>query len=157
LRAGQHLRNIVMGAGGVARFSRRWLFERILSDVKLPSLVMESDANVYTFRLDAEQIPNPDSRVTLGDARDAFGQRRLKVDWRRTRADEEMLLEVCRLFGLALSGRGAGKLRSEPELIPEATGGHHIGTTRMSPDPSAGVVDENCRVHDVKNLYIASS
>jgi len=152
-----HLRNILTDIGGVARFSKRWLDERILTDIKLPSVVMKSDSNTYTFRLDAEQIPNPESRVALGDERDAFGQRRLKVDWRRTRADEEMLLSVCRTLGSALEASGAGKLRSDPELYPEATGGHHIGATRMSADPSSGVVDANCRVHDVRNLYIASS
>jgi hypothetical protein len=152
-----HLRNILTDVGGVARFSKRWLNERILTDVKLPSVVMKSDSNIYTFRLDAEQIPNPASRVGLGDERDAFGQRRLKVDWHRTRADEEMLLAVCATLGSALEKSGAGKLRSEPELVPEATGGHHIGTTRMSSDPASGVVDANCRVHDVRNLYIASS
>ena len=34
---------------------------------------------------------------------------------------------------------------------------HHIGTTRMDPDPRRGVVDTDCRVHGVRNLYIASS
>jgi choline dehydrogenase-like flavoprotein len=79
------------------------------------------------------------------------------VDWRRTRADEEMLLSVCSRIGRALADSGAGRLRSQPELVAEATGGHHIGTTRMSVSPTAGVVDENCRVHDVRNLYVASS
>jgi choline dehydrogenase-like flavoprotein len=32
---------------------------------------------------------------------------------------------------------------------------HHLGTTRMHRDPSRGVVDENCRVHEMSNLYIA--
>lgn len=152
-----HLGNILTDLGGVARFSKRWLTERILTDIKLPSVVMKSDSNIYTFRLDAEQIPNPSSRVGLGAERDAFGQRRLEVDWRRTSADEEMLLDVCQTLGRALETTRAGKLCSPPELIPEATGGHHIGTTRMSSGPATGVVDENCRVHDVRNLYIASS
>ncbi|HZI32319.1 MAG TPA: GMC family oxidoreductase, partial [Candidatus Binatia bacterium] len=34
---------------------------------------------------------------------------------------------------------------------------HHSGTTRMHPDPKQGVVDENCRVHSVHNLYVAGS
>src|SRR6185295_18421821 len=46
LRAAEHLRNVAMDVGGVARFSQRWVRERILSDIKLPSLVMKSD--VYT-------------------------------------------------------------------------------------------------------------
>ena len=32
---------------------------------------------------------------------------------------------------------------------------HQLGTTRMHPDPARGVVDENCRVHEMSNLYIA--
>jgi choline dehydrogenase-like flavoprotein len=34
---------------------------------------------------------------------------------------------------------------------------HHMGTTRMSPSDASGVVDENCRMHGVQNLYIAGS
>jgi choline dehydrogenase-like flavoprotein len=34
---------------------------------------------------------------------------------------------------------------------------HQMGTTRMHIDPTQGVVDENCRVHGISNLYIAGS
>jgi choline dehydrogenase-like flavoprotein len=34
---------------------------------------------------------------------------------------------------------------------------HHMGTTRMDGDPSRGVVDLNCRVHGMSNLFIAGS
>ena len=38
------------------------------------------------------------------------------------------------------------------------TGGwHHMGTTRMSASPAEGVVDANCRLHAVDNLYVAGS
>ena len=30
-------------------------------------------------------------------------------------------------------------------------------TTRMSDDPATGVVDRNCRVHGIANLYIGGS
>jgi choline dehydrogenase-like flavoprotein len=32
-----------------------------------------------------------------------------------------------------------------------------MGTTRMHPDPKQGVVDADCRVHGVSNLYVAGS
>ena len=38
-----------------------------------------------------------------------------------------------------------------------AYGGHHIGTARMAADPRQGVVDAECRVHGVENLWIAGS
>ncbi|HEX7007630.1 MAG TPA: GMC family oxidoreductase, partial [Alphaproteobacteria bacterium] len=36
-------------------------------------------------------------------------------------------------------------------------GWHHMGTTRMASTATEGVVDENCRVFGVNNLYIAGS
>ena len=34
---------------------------------------------------------------------------------------------------------------------------HHMGTTRMHDSPLHGVVDRNCRVHGMSNLYLAGS
>ena len=36
-------------------------------------------------------------------------------------------------------------------------GNHHMGTTRMSDDPRRGVVDADCRVHSLGNLYCGGS
>ena len=36
-------------------------------------------------------------------------------------------------------------------------GGHHMGTTRMGDTVADSVVDANCQVHGVGNLYVASS
>jgi choline dehydrogenase-like flavoprotein len=43
------------------------------------------------------------------------------------------------------------------ETLPEtASGGWHLmGTTRMSEDPKNGVVDADCRVHGIQNIFIA--
>lgn len=40
------------------------------------------------------------------------------------------------------------------KMIP---GNHHMGTTKMSDDPKLGVVDRNCLVHGLSNLYVAGS
>jgi choline dehydrogenase-like flavoprotein len=49
----------------------------------------------------------------------------------------------------------------DPERISESAhpngAFHHMGTTRMHNNPKYGVVDENCRVHGTRNLYIAGS
>ena len=45
-----------------------------------------------------------------------------------------------------------------PGAWPEIFGGyHHMGTTRMHDDPRRGVVDRDCRVHLVGNLFVAGS
>jgi choline dehydrogenase-like flavoprotein len=38
-----------------------------------------------------------------------------------------------------------------------AYGGHHIGTARMGASAQSGVVDRDCKVFGVNNLYLASS
>ncbi len=34
---------------------------------------------------------------------------------------------------------------------------HHMGTTRMNDDAREGVVDRNCRVHGLDNLFVGGS
>jgi choline dehydrogenase-like flavoprotein len=34
---------------------------------------------------------------------------------------------------------------------------HPMGTTRMHDDPRQGVVDRNCRIHGMANLYVAGA
>ena len=51
-------------------------------------------------------------------------------------------------------------LRDEnDDTFPDSTNGgwHHMGTTRMSDDPKKGVVNANCQVHGISNLFIAGA
>ena len=43
------------------------------------------------------------------------------------------------------------------EDFPLGIGFHHMCTTRMADDPTRGVVDRDCRVHGMGNLYLAGS
>ncbi|SDQ60629.1 GMC family oxidoreductase [Pseudoxanthomonas sp. CF125] len=111
-----------------------------------------------------EQAPNPDSRVTLGDEVDALGQRKICIDWRLTELDWHTYRTAANLFGAELANSCAGKFQIEPWLqegagaTPQVRGtAHHLGTTRMSDDPQQGVVDRQCRVHGVDNLYVVGS
>lgn len=119
----------------------------------------------------AEQAPNPDSRVRLSAERDALGMAKASLDWRLTELDTRSLrvfvetldAELRRLaVGRAapapwLAGAG-GDWPVDPTVGRHPLGGyHHMGTTRMASDPTRGVVDAQCRVHGVDNLYIAGS
>ena len=111
-----------------------------------------------------EQAPNPDSRVTLGNEVDALGQRKVCVDWRLTELDWHTYRTAAGLFGTELAKSCGGKFELEPWLRegsdakPQLRGtAHHLGTTRMSEDPHLGVVDRQCRVHGVDNLYVVGS
>jgi choline dehydrogenase-like flavoprotein len=111
-----------------------------------------------------EQAPNPESRVMLGDEVDALGQRKVCVDWRLTELDWHTYRTAAGLFGAELANSCGGKFELEPWLqegsdaVPQLRGtAHHLGTTRMSDDPNLGVVDRQCRVHGVDNLYVVGS
>jgi choline dehydrogenase-like flavoprotein len=108
-----------------------------------------------------EQAPNPDSRVTLGEKRDALGQPRVRLNWNLTDLDKTSLVDSVKIFGGELGRSGLGRaqaLLDSSTVFPMAGGGcHHMGTTRMHPDPQHGVVDAQCRVHGVSNLFVAGS
>lgn len=114
-----------------------------------------------TTRIDP--VPNPDSRVRLGSARDALGIPRAELDWQLSRAYRESVVRAIELLGAELGRAGLGRLRMvldpEGEGWPAdlAGGWHHMGTTRMHDEPRHGVVDRDCRVHGMRNLYIAGS
>jgi choline dehydrogenase-like flavoprotein len=46
---------------------------------------------------------------------------------------------------------------ANPEKKKFNSNAHNIGTTRMSDTPESGVVDTDCKVHGVENLYVAGS
>lgn len=110
-----------------------------------------------------EQAPHPDSRITLSDDTDMLGQRKVCVDWRLLPIDRHTYRTAALLFGNELARASQGRFQLEPWLddeqsVPQVYGtSHHLGTTRMSDDPQQGVVDRECRVHGVDNLYVAGS
>ena len=114
--------------------------------------------------LNLEPAPNPDSRIRLSRERDAIGMRKVALDWNVAAEDKRNGAAVLQLFGAEVARTGFGRLRSFLEDGDDATwpadmygDQHHMGTTRMHRDPSLGVVNADCRVHGVTNLYVAGS
>ena len=98
----------------------------------------------------------------LSTERDQLGQRRADLEWRLSELDYRGFQIGQEKIVRELSALGAGRFEVEeltPELIESRAAGHyhHIGTTRMSERPEDGVVDPDCRVHGVANLYVAGS
>ncbi|MCP3957118.1 MAG: GMC family oxidoreductase [bacterium] len=112
------------------------------------------------FSLLPEQIPTPDSRVTLGTAEDPFGLRRVHMQWSLPPETYRTARKTAELFAEDLGRRGLGRVAVDFDALEGAVyqpGFHHMGGTRMHPDPRQGVVDGQCRVHSVANLYLAGS
>jgi choline dehydrogenase-like flavoprotein len=145
-------------------FAWHLLRDRKLAKRKFPSIIVKSKANLYSIDFYAEQQPDPASRVTLDHGSpDALGMPRLRIDWRYTAGDVDTVTRAVALLAAEFERTGVGRLEYEPQAVEAemtrdgALGGHHIGTTRMGSDPRDSVVDLNCRVHGVGNLFVASS
>ena len=148
---GRHLRNVALGYRDVGiTLSRR------AADLVRPKRCL-------ALRIIPEATPCPDSRVTLSDERDELGIPRVRVDWRLNPDDRRGLDRLRAALAAAVRQRGLGTLVDDPSEDETGWptsmmgGKHHIGTTRMHVDPKQGVVDPDCRVHGLANLYVAGS
>jgi len=150
-RMSMHLRNTLGAAGDIATTIGRQITQQVRPQPR-PGL-----------RATIETSPNPDSRVTLGHAKDRFGLPRVRVDWRINRDDQRGLERLLATMRAELPRQGIGRLvedftRDAGGWPMSMVGGkHHIGTTRMHVDPKQGVVDPDCRVHGLANLFVAGS
>ncbi|MGZ5790369.1 MAG: GMC family oxidoreductase, partial [Burkholderiaceae bacterium] len=118
------------------------------------------------FQIIVEPEPNPESRVTLSASRkDQLGVNRVQVNWL---LGSQVQRTIDRTLSLIADEMRIGGV-ADVELDPPIEGGawpsslekegtwHHMGTTRMHDSPLHGVVDRNCKVHGMSNLYIAGS
>ena len=125
---------------------------------KLPFL-----ARGFALETVVEPTPLADSRVTLGNELDPLGVPRVRVEWRLGELEKHTIRRTQEILGEEMVRSGAGKVvveaPREGEDWPDTLNGcwHHMGTTRMHRDPRKGVVDADCRVHGVENLFIAGS
>jgi choline dehydrogenase-like flavoprotein len=119
----------------------------------------------YHLTTRQEQAPNPDSRVTLSAEKDALGMPRARLDWRVTPLDKRSMRTFYQLLGREMGRTDTGRVQIKDWLLSDdltwpsfiSGGWHHMGTTRMSADPKQGVVDANCKVHGLANLYIGGA
>ena len=118
------------------------------------------------FGAQCEMAPNPASRVMLSEARDHLGMPQVKLDWRLGELERRTLSEFVRCLAKEFERLGLGSFELEQiEFLDDPLAwvekahdsAHHMGTARMHENPQFGVVDSECQVHGVSNLYIGSS
>ncbi len=161
----QHVANAGFDAVGTSHFLWHWFRDRVLAERKFPTVIIRPRKNLFSLDFNAEQAPNRDSRVRLAEQADRLGMPRLHIDWRYTELDLRTVATAFQLLQRDVARSGLGELTLDPDEADieavirrdGAYGGHHIGTARMGSDPADGVVDANCRVFSVDNLYVAGS
>lgn len=111
-----------------------------------------------------EQAPNAASRIYLVDSRDALGVRRVALDWQLTEHEIRTIRTFAEIAAAELERLDLASVDTSSFVLPDdpaalsgfvVDAGHHMGTTRMGSDASVGVVNSECRVYGIDNLYIA--
>jgi choline dehydrogenase-like flavoprotein len=109
------------------------------------------------LEVETEMQPKPDSRVTLDTERkDLFGDPAPHIHFALDQTDRRTHAKAREVASELLEASGAREITPR-ELSSNSFDGHHMGTCRMSKDPDMGVVDEDCRVHGISNLYVTGS
>jgi choline dehydrogenase-like flavoprotein len=159
----RHFLNILGDPVDTAAFLGHWLSRRTLAARKFPSVILRNRTNRFSLEMHGEQFPRAHSRVRLAERRDALGLPQLRIEWNYGRDDVDSVRRTLDLIAVEMARSGVGRLTYDAARLEEdllrfgAYGGHHIGTTRMGSDPRTSVVDANCRVHSVNNLFVAGS
>jgi choline dehydrogenase-like flavoprotein len=117
------------------------------------------------LQLIVEPNPDPESRITLSQRRDRLGMNRVRVRWVLGSLVKRTLDRTCALIAQELRRVGVAEVSLDPPIgdgawpdtFSDAGAWHHMGTTRMHDSPELGVVDRDCRVHGIGNLYVCGS
>ncbi len=148
-----HLRNIVDGLDDISIAAYRQIKSRVLG------VFNKRRIRVFLLHNMSEQVPNPESRVIITDEFDCLGLNRVALDWRLSHVDIHNIIRTHKILDKEVRRAGLGRIYTQLyDEIPSLNingGWHHMGTTRMHVDPKKGVVDENCRVHEISNLFVA--
>jgi choline dehydrogenase-like flavoprotein len=151
---GLHIANILGDIDLVADSLSRKLLDA-------PLLDSAEDITGYQVVSMIEQTPERQNRVFLGDEMDAFGNKRIKIQWRLSESDKQQAWKGLELFAQDSGLSKWGRVRLLPERASRIWGdqvgfaGHHMGTTKMGRSMQDGVVDEECRVFGADNLFMA--
>jgi choline dehydrogenase-like flavoprotein len=158
-----HVLNMVRDLPRTLGFIPTFGIKRFLLRRKVPGFFQYAHSNIYPLHYHGEQVPNLESRVWLSEKRDSLGMKRLNIDLRFSEKDVESVVRAHHLLDQYLQQHGAGRLKYLCDDLHESVwrqatdGFHQAGTTRMSGNPSSGVVDDRCCVHGLENLFVASS
>ncbi|MEL6857336.1 MAG: FAD-dependent oxidoreductase [Pseudomonadota bacterium] len=175
------LRKIYVGEGSISIWPHIWnVVRRPFSTIagtlavaksmffqkpRTPTIFVENKERAYALYYHAEQTPLPENRISLSEQKDDLGMYRVAVTFECSTREAERIVEAHKLLQKELESTGFGTLEfidndaaCIASLLRQAKDGlHQIGSTRMSLDPKDGVVNADCKIHDLDNAYIAST
>ncbi|MGO9823092.1 MAG: GMC oxidoreductase [Solirubrobacteraceae bacterium] len=127
---------------GETRFAPTWSLEEVAR-------------HAVDFWLSTEDLPMPENRVTLardGNVTISYTASNNEAKERLYDQLKEMLADLGMHHGHLLPHHAY--LKNE---IPVAGVAHQAGTCRFGSDPASSVLNEDCRAHELDNLYVVDT
>ncbi len=135
------------------------LYDRLVRKRGLPHRSTE-----LRFDVMAEQQLNAESRITLSQRRDRFGQPLARINWKIGTPEIASVKRLALIISAELARVGLPTPQLPDWIVADADAdatfmdmAHPSCTTRMGTDPRTSVVDTNAMVHGTDGLFIAGS
>ena len=162
---GAHVRNVVSSPGATVAGLGQLLWNRLISGPGLGARARDTGLGVYALQYHAEMEPKRESRVSLSEKLDRSGVPELSINLMFSENEAESIVRSHDVLDKALREQGMASIdyldaagERVANVLSQARDGYHqLGTTRMGIDPGKSVVDKDCRVHGIGNLFVASS
>ncbi|MRI02115.1 hypothetical protein GH721_16340 [Kriegella sp. EG-1] len=134
----------------------RWKFNKRGTSPKKGSIWLE---------VHSEQEPNADSKIILSDKRDVLGMQRINLKWSISDVTIKTIRKMALITAKEMQNSDIAHVKLKDwitnknlNFANQLTDTYHqAGGLKMSNYRKNGVVNENCMVYGVENLYIASS
>jgi choline dehydrogenase-like flavoprotein len=121
-------------------------------------------SKLWNLTIALEQPPRLSNNLRLHKTNDILGIPKINMYWDDiSEIEKSTVIKSVEAMACELGALNTGRIRFKNELLTGESYkindpvNHHIGTTRMSDGFKTGVVNKNCKVFGISNLYIAGS
>ena len=116
---------------------------------------IEKESREFIIRAYLDQYPEINNKIYLSNKKDMHGIQKVSIDWNYSLKDKDDFLRFFNYFSDFIIKNKLGNIHFVENWNLKGIHSHFIGTTRMGNNPKNSVVNSNCKVHDVPNLFIA--
>lgn len=156
---GNHIINILKDLPKSIYIPATIFYKRYILKRKLPGIFLYSPENRYALHFHAEQIPDYDNCMKLGEDNQS-----LIINYKILDDDINSVITLHEKLDTHLRETGCGELEYwyEKEDLVDAIrhmsrdGIHQSGTTRIAESPEKGVVDKDLRLFGTNNVFVCS-
>ncbi len=121
-------------------------------------------SKLWNLTIALEQPPRLSNNLRLHKTNDILGIPKINMHWDDiSEIEKNTVIKSVEAMACELGALNTGRIKFKNKLLTGESYkindpvNHHIGTTRMADSFKIGVVDKDCKVFGISNLYIAGS